>query len=179
MNTALKIILGVLIVAAAFLGFKIYQKQSLSSVSAPVKAPVKAPVTAPVSKPVPVDPTKKLSEADKVEAKALLNSPKPDATEAEKQAFVQRVYSSAVDTKTVNISSCTAKPTVSGVINDSDISFVNDDTVEHSIVFNADKIFKIPANSSKIIKATFGMGVGIYGFGCDGSSGPAGMVVVK
>jgi hypothetical protein len=174
MNTALKIILGVLIVAAAFLGFKIYQKQATLP-TAVVKTPATKPVT--TAQPAQTVTTKNVTTPEG--QKILASQPTSASSAAEQQAFADSVFKAAVSTTSINISSCVAGPTVSSVINDSNVLFVNDDAVEHVVVFNSENIIKVPAKSNLSVKAAFGKGPGIYGFGCDSSDKAVGMVVVK
>lgn len=108
----------------------------------------------------------------------VLSAPGPNATEAERQAHGQLVASSAVETKSIDLTSCQAKPLVSRFREGAEITLINNDPVPHVMVFNPSLTFPVPAKSSSKIKANFGYGPGIYGFGCDQSPMAVGMILL-
>ena len=54
----------------------------------------------------------------------------------------------------------------------------NNDLVDRSVVFNADKTYPVPAESTKNFTDVFDRGLGIYGYGCDISTGAVGLFFV-
>ena len=59
------------------------------------------------------------------------------------------------------------------------IKLKNDGDAELSIGIDASHIYVVGAKSVKEIKADLGKGSGLYGYGCNASSTPAGMILVE
>lgn len=162
MNSILKIVLGVLVVAALVLGYMVYKKEAGIPRNAPTSQDsVKGTVTA----------------ASKEEMAFVF--PGPKATQAEKSAFFQLVSKSAVETNKIDVSACSAKPFVVSIAENSAMTFVNKDSVDHVVSFNAALSYTVPAKSSFATKAAFGKGPGTYGYACDQTNGNAGIILVK
>jgi hypothetical protein len=160
--------LAALVIIALGLGYAVYAKKSGNR--APNSYPSENAPVAAGQKPV--------SGGANVPANKLLTPPGPNSSEAEQKAFAELVASAAVRTDKINLSSCKAMPTVASFNLDSMITLVNDDPTEHTMVLDPKNTFTVPGKSKKTIKADFGHGPGLYGYGCDMSSGAVGMMLV-
>ena len=109
----------------------------------------------------------------------VLKTPGPNASTAERQKHFELALSAAQAATTLQITSCKSNPTVLRTKNGSTFKVKNNDAVEHVLLFDKDHIYKLGANSTTSIKADFGRGAGLYGYGCDKSSEAAGLIFVE
>ena len=114
---------------------------------------------------------------DQPSAESILNFPPPDASDADRQAHAELVFSAAEDTDVLDITACKADPIVTRIATGDSILVKNDDDGDHVIKF-MNLEFRIEANSEKEITFDFDKGTGIYGFGCDSVPGGAGLFAV-
>ncbi len=165
MNTISKIILGVLVIAALFLGYKIYEKKS---------------VTDSLTENIPSESTSTQNTTETpVVKKTLLTPPGEGSTEAQLRAWGELVSQSALPGTTLEIAGCVAVPEAMALEAGKDFTVTNADNIPHTLVLNPTTTFLIPANSSKTIKADFGKGPGIYAFSCDNRQEAVGVFLVK
>jgi len=108
----------------------------------------------------------------------VLNPPSPDASPDEHARFFEEVQRLAREADFVDISDCTPNPQVLQVKYGSTITFRNQDTAEHTITHNPQYQFVIPPGGTKEVAADFGRGPGLYGYGCESSSGAIGMILI-
>ncbi|MGC9605733.1 MAG: hypothetical protein ABSF56_03200 [Minisyncoccia bacterium] len=160
MNKIVKYVVGIvavaIIIAVLVLGYLTYQGQAPTAV---------APKGAPVS--TPVNPA------------ALLRTPNASSTQQERGSYFDLVTKNAVETGSIDITSCSPNPVASSVKKGADLTFVNKDSMSHTVAFNPAQSFTVGTTSSKTVKADFGKFLGIYPFSCDGSRNPVGIVVLK
>jgi hypothetical protein len=117
------------------------------------------------------------AQAQKLRAEVLV--PVSAMNETERKEYINLVRSKAVDTKLIDVTSCMPDPVVSRVSRASNVSFSNKDRVSHRITFSSTKSFLVPAHSAVSVRPDFGKGNGVYGFGCDKSGKPVGVVVLS
>ncbi|HEY0907797.1 MAG TPA: hypothetical protein VGE35_00430 [Candidatus Paceibacterota bacterium] len=160
MKLILKIALVVLSVIALVLGYMVYKKETKGFKNAPIS----------------IDSVAGAANAADGDIFAF---PKAGATKTERAAFYHVVDRAAVPTEKIDIAGCVAKPLASSVVADSKITFVNNASVAHTVTFNPQLSFKVPAKSTLVTKASFGKGQGIYGFGCDDMGRAVGVILVK
>jgi hypothetical protein len=84
----------------------------------------------------------------------------------------------AVKTDTLNIKDCHSNPVVLWVMAKQEFTVVNPDNVAHTIIFNPQFTYTIPANGKSVITPQFEVSPGLYGYGCDKLPGPSGMIIV-
>lgn len=157
MQNLQKIIISVLLVAVIIVGYLIYIKQSTSPLEVnkvQYSAEENTKNIDQESVSVRIDISKLLSE-----------NPKSGASQDELTAFSAKVSSYAVDTTSVDVSSCLPNPAVARVNMGKAITFKNSDSLPHRLV-NGKITIDIPANSSKAISPAF-PSPGIYGYSCD------------
>ena len=110
--------------------------------------------------------------------KQVLNVP-VNGTQQQREQNLALAQKLAVKSETLNISSCHPVPVVLGVMFGQDFIIKNTDSVSHSVAFNQNHVYTIPANGQSVVKADFGHNSGLYGYGCDASNGAAGLVLVS
>lgn len=111
--------------------------------------------------------------------KEYLFSIKNDAPEAEKQRHFFYATSISKVSEFLNLTNCNPDPLVIKVKNGEIIKLKNDGDADLSIGIDANHIYVVPAKSIKEVKADLGKGTGLYGYGCNASSTPAGMIFVE
>ena len=163
----------VLVFIAVALGFLIYRKQmpSISRQPSPT-----SPTTGQMPSESVSDETAKRELS--AEEQAALTPPSRDASSAEQQDFLTLISRLAKESKFLDISGCFANPLVFRVKFKSSFTARNSDKVDRVIVFDEKNQFIVPAQETKEIKADFGKGPGIYGMGCDSSTGARGMFLI-
>lgn len=111
----------------------------------------------------------------------LLAHPSADAPREEHQAYYDRLLNIAREGEVIDINKCVAAtPSVLRVSIGEIITFRNEDVVGHTIAYNPEYIFTIPAGGTLEIPADFGTGSGgIYGYGCDNSNYLTGVLILS
>ena len=95
----------------------------------------------------------------------LAMNPGDGGTAEQLKSFSAKVSTYAVDTSTVDVTSCSPNPVVSRTKIKKPIVFNNSDTGSHKII-NGNIIIDVPANGTKSVTPAF-QGPGIYGYSCD------------
>ena len=111
--------------------------------------------------------------------KEYLFSIKDDSPEAEKQRHFFYATSISKVSEFLNLTNCNSDPLVIKVKNGGIIKLKNDGDSELSIGIDANHIYVVPAKSVKEIKADLGKGIGLYGYGCNASRTPVGMIFIE
>lgn len=110
---------------------------------------------------------------------ASLNFPKSGATPEAVLAHAGSVHKAAKTAEVVVIGeSCRTSPAVLSLKKGQKISFQNRDTREHIISFDATHTLSVPAGKSASLDMGFGEEEHIYGYGCESSSSPVGVVLI-
>ena len=109
---------------------------------------------------------------------SIVNPPGPNATDEEKDRFFQLVAKVATPANFLEVSSCLPSPIAFLTEYKQPMSFMNNDSVEHSIIINKDHVYTVLPNSSKTVIAEFGFGPGFYGYACDDPNKTAGMIFI-
>jgi hypothetical protein len=107
-----------------------------------------------------------------------LFSIKMDSPEDEKMKHYQFAISIAKEAEYLNITDCKSNPLVWKVKNGTMVKLKNGGSTEATITMDDKHIYSVAAKSTKSIKADFGMGEGLYGYGCNNSPTPVGMILV-
>jgi|GEM_PF-3562807 len=111
---------------------------------------------------------------------SILTPPVQGTPQSEQEAYFNLIQNNAKSTESLSLSkNCTPTPLVSKLKLNKVFTIKNTDSVDHTIIFNTEHMFTIAAGGSKQINANFGHNDGIYGYGCDSSSGAVGMVLVE
>ena len=111
------------------------------------------------------------------EEKSVLNPP-VGGTEEESRAHFDMVQKLAKEPDFLEIARCEARPVVTKVRKGATINVRNQDSVEHTIVIDADHTYTIPGGQTTAVVAEFGQEAGVYGYGCDTSTNAVGMFFV-
>lgn len=107
-----------------------------------------------------------------------LFSIKMDSPDEEKMRHYQYAISISQEAEFLNLTDCNPEPLVWKVKNGSTVKLKNDGNTEVKITMDAQHTYSVAAKSTKSIKADFGMGEGLYGYGCNTSPGSRGMIFV-
>jgi plastocyanin len=115
------------------------------------------------------------------EDRALLMPPANSAPQEEQQAYAEQVMQKARSTSQVSLGvNCAANPLIVRIDDGASLTFKNDDSTTHTIIFNEDHSYVLEPGAAKSIgKEILSRGGGMYSYGCDAISGPAGMIVVN
>jgi hypothetical protein len=159
MTNTLKFVIAALALVAIFLGYKIYSLQTDSVVESST------------------DTDSQVSETEYTNTD-VLKTPRIDSPESEKIGFSDLVRSKAVESSVLNISQCKADPIAIAVKAGSMLTLKNNDSVARTLSFGAEEVFKVEAKSTRSIKIDKQVDM-IYAYGCDGSQGPIGMMLIK
>ena len=168
------IILGVIVlgVLAAVLFNKIYLKNSATSPSLVSQVPAS---NYQVAEPPVSSSSNETKAYPAVDVAALVSEfPPPNASKAANSAFYQKVAALAVDSATLDVTSCKPEPPVMLVHLNKAFTLQNNDTSVHKIVHTQFTLTAQP-NSSQQVSPSF-QGAGVYGYSCDGQ--PVGMFYV-
>lgn len=111
----------------------------------------------------------------------LLAHPSADAPREEHQVYYDRLLGIAQEGEVIDINKCIAAvPSVLRVGIGETVTFKNEDIVSHSIAYNPEYVFTIPAGGTLEILADFGTGSGgLYGYGCDNSKNIIGVLILS
>jgi len=155
----LNITIIVLLAIAVILGYKIYKVKGFK---------------------IPSDQSFQSSPTPTVnpEEKEVLNFPEPSASNEEKKKHSQLVLKLAKETDTIDITNCQPEPLVVYLDRGDKLTFKNQDEEPHKIKWGG-KDTEI-TNGMTVISASqvFGSEVGDYGYLCDGSEKPVGVVKI-
>jgi plastocyanin len=110
---------------------------------------------------------------------ALMNPPRPDASQEEKTKHFEVVLKLAEDAEVLRLNDCNkATPLVLKVKPGQDLKVENSESVDHTIAISQDHTFKIPAGTTTTIKAEFGKDRGAFGYICDNIGGVVGFFLL-
>lgn len=102
-----------------------------------------------------------------------------ESSDEEKMKHYQFAISIAKESEFLDVTDCSPEPLVLKVANGGTVKLKNDGNADVTIVMDAEHTYSVGAKSTKSIKADFGKGAGLYGYGCNQSSGPRGMIFVS
>ncbi len=169
-DTIFTLFTGFLVITAIVLGWQIWQttrtsKTPLTTVTTP--APSASPIVTASSSPTSAD-----------DEKQLLNTPSQTSSQADKNTYAQLVskYVKAVDN--FDIKNCSPQPLAAQVKDGMIFTAKNSDSSPHTLLLDSAHRYQIPAKGQLKITANFGHGPGIYGYGCDQSTGAVGIFLV-
>lgn len=176
----LNIAIAVLLVAALVLGYFVYQKY------APMAESPNEPAVGVVETDAPDTQEASPSSGDGRELKALsdrereaLTPPGPGASEEEFQQHFSLVQEVAVNESILLVGEdCVVYPAIMRTKIGTDLTFLNQDSMQHVITFNEEHSYILPPGEPVALSADFGQGAGLYGYGCDEGTAAAGMMLV-
>lgn len=175
MNLAMKIILGVLVIAAVFLGYKIYEKKaSLIEVEEPALTEA-----SPESQLDEEESSVKTEQMNAEESAVLRGYLQEDASEETKQAYSALVNKYAVAATTLDISKCDSNPFVTAIKQGDKLTVENKDTEPVTMRFDSTYTYTIEPNSTRVLLADFGRGPGSYGYSCPNKAGISGIISIR
>ncbi len=117
------------------------------------------------------------SAAPSTDEQKVLNPP-VKGSEADQKQFADLITKLAKDSTTLNISGCRPQPLVMRIKKGATFKLNNTDSQAHVLTVDKDHTYTVSPSASVDVVADFGRGPGIYGFGCDKSGGPVGMLLV-
>lgn len=110
----------------------------------------------------------------------ILDMPGPQASDEEEQEHYAAAAKIAEDDSTIDLIDCKGTPVVARVKQNSKVELINKSSTGISVfVYANDNSYKIPANGQVSLTANFSKGLGLYGYGCDGSSELSGLIFVS
>lgn len=170
-NKSLKITAVILVVLALALGYAILrQRRPLTAPETSSSTPAPAPSAQPgalAPSPAPAPSTVERNPDER----AVLAIPGPNASEAEKARhfeLAQRLARESAELKLVN---CVPDPAVFKVANGASFTVHNAGAKDMTVVINPENVYTVPAGGTKTLKAGFGKGAGLFGYGCNSASG--------
>lgn len=101
-----------------------------------------------------------------------------DSSQEEKQRHFDLVQKFAQDVAYLDITGCAPRPFIIRLKDGKEFGVKNADGAEREMGIDPQHIYTIPARSEKKIKADFGHGPGVYGYGCDKSQDAVGMLLI-
>lgn len=110
--------------------------------------------------------------------RAALVTPARDASDEEKRRHFDLVVPLATRAEFLDITDCLGNPIVFEATQDRGFSVKNSDDENHTLQLSEERFYTVPAGGTKDIVADFGFGPGVYGYGCDNSTGAAGVILV-
>ncbi len=111
--------------------------------------------------------------------RAALNAPKSAASEQAIFAHAEAVHKIAVATDSVVVGAeCRTSPAAVKIAKGKSLNFKNYDSIAHTIIFDATHSVVVPANGNASLTLSFGEPLHIYGYGCELSENPVGMVLI-
>lgn len=169
----------VLAVIAVFLGYKIYQQQTLTNkTSVTNQQPQKRSTPKPrVNQTTPEATQPQTQQPSASEISAVLNLPGPNATEAERkkrQDLINKLGSSS-DITSLDIAGCIPNPVVYSVRKGTNFKVKNPDQIDHTIYTTIRTTIK--ANSEQTLTSKdIGDNFGDYAYGCNGEPNSVGII---
>ncbi|MFZ2522239.1 MAG: hypothetical protein WAX44_00030 [Minisyncoccia bacterium] len=167
METAQKTLIGLLVLAVVIVGYFIYVDKS-TDISAGESSTTQQNIaeTGPRTTKNGTSTNFENNKGSMVNVEKLLTlNPGSNATTEQLKSFALSVSSYAIDTTSVDVTSCSPNPAVSRVTMKKNINFVNSDSVAHKLI-NGKITIEVPAKGSKQVSPAF-PGPGIYGYSCD------------
>lgn len=116
--------------------------------------------------------------ASSPEEKQQLLGIRQDSSEEEKKRHADLVQRLARDAAYLDITDCDPQPIVMRLKDGGEFTVKNSDAGEREIGIDPQHIYTIPGRGERKIKVDFGHGPGVYGYGCNKSSGAVGMFLV-
>lgn len=156
---------AVLAIIVVILGYNIYQKSPLGTLSQSTPVPQSS------------QPPKITLSQEELE---VLKPPANDAPNAEKERYGQLLKSLAENTSEEIVigDSCIAKPLVLQIRFGRTLKIRNEDTKEHTLNFPGKDGIEVAPGQSTSLVIDFGTGGTVLGYGCDSLPGPAGTGVI-
>jgi hypothetical protein len=166
------------VVVALVLGYKIYEKKSDAPVSnTPITTNTQNAQQDNIQQDAPSAITN--SQIPVGDLAILRAAIAPSATDEQKEAFFSTVNKYAVNTNSIEITSCLPEPIVAAVKQGGEITLVNNGSKTETIAFDPSHTYTVGAKTSKKIKADLGHGLGDYGYTCPDKEGVAGIVSIR
>ncbi|MCH7730570.1 hypothetical protein IID21_03530 [Patescibacteria group bacterium] len=167
------ILIGILVVVGGVLGYAIYQ-------SGAAKRGQPASTTQTPATSTTGTTTTSVSRTLTADEQAVLSFPGSNASEAERQRHSDLVNKLGNESgyAFLDITGCQPLPVVYRVKQNGTFVVKNTSSIEHTI--QLDRATTIPAASEKTLKVSEAIGenLGNYGYSCDGSTGPVGVIQV-
>ena len=169
-NVGIKILVGCAVLLALLILVQKFGMPSLSQKSSSPQTPT--PTNS-------VPPRSTVDRSKMSESEQILTPPAPNASPEEGRAYFNLVQGRAEATDALAVGAkCVTSPLVMKLQLKKSFVIKNTDTADHTISFNKEHIYTIPAGKTTNVVADFGHDAGIYGYGCDSTPGAAGMVLV-
>ena len=112
------------------------------------------------------------------EAKQLLTPPASSASEAEKQAYMDLIWSSAKETTSLSVGAgCSISPVVAQIEPGATLTFKNTDDKAHTLQLDPSHSLAVPAGESKTIAVDFLKTNSLQHYSCD--DGDAAMLLIS
>jgi len=165
-NTKFLIIVAViLVIVAAGLGIAIIRSSTrVTSSFAPE----------PTSESVPNPQTSTELTGDEKRILEIPDGSNPEAL----AAYGDLISQAAIEASEIKLIDCNTSPlAVKGKLS-SIVKFINESDKEAQIAFDADHLYAVPASGQINVTLDFGKGVGIYGYSCNGSTKPVGVIYI-
>jgi hypothetical protein len=176
-----KVIIVLLILGAAFLSYRIYERYTPSEKGEEKILSQEQSTSINPEQKTAQGPGQQLNMREDLSPneQLALQTPGPSASEEERANHFRLVQSIAKPAEFLDISDCKADPVVLKVKDQSKFTVRNTDNADRKFVLSQSKFIIIPALSDTELTADFGLGPGIYGFGCDNSFSPIGLLFVE
>lgn len=172
----------VLAVIAIVLGYKIYQQTLANKTVSTTEQPQSKTKPQPTSRQITIPATPQTQQPSAAEVAEVLKFPGPNATEVERKKhsdLVNKLGNQFGGATFLDISGCNPNPVVYRVKQGSSFKVKNSDQIEHTIYTDPIRQTKISANSEQTVESkNIGVNNGDYGYNCDSSTNPAGIIQI-
>ena len=173
------LLIVILLIIALVLGYFIYKKNFSSSYSSKTTTS-KVPSSSKNNKSLNLAPRRPMPIGLTEDEKTLLNPPGSNGTQEERDKHFALVVKLAKEAKVLDLNKCEKPNPLALKLNKGQkFNVYNGNLQNHTIWFDADRKYKIPANSTTTLTADFGDGPGYYGYLCDNVSGVVGFFLIN
>lgn len=121
-----------------------------------------------------------LQPATETDEQKIMRGIGPNATEEERQEYARLAKSLAREAESITIKDCKGSPVVLKAAAGKAVKVVNQDSNNHQLTLDSGNYkYQLAANSTTEVQFDFFRGNGFYSYGCDRTTGPAGVLFVE
>ena len=102
------------------------------------------------------------------EERDVLKSPPQNAPQADIDKHFALASKLSKESDTLDIANCRSNPLVLRIGLNKNLKIVNNENIDHRLIFDEDHQYKISKNNTTTVKTDFGRGPGLYGYVCEG-----------
>lgn len=127
----------------------------------------------------PISPKDRAGVGANAAEEGTLVAASSDADAEARQKYFEESVKKAQATDRLVIGDCKGNPEVIKLQDMALFTIANTDDEPHSLSINENISYEIPAKGMIEVKADFGKGPGLYGYGCDREPSAAGLILIE